>query len=289
MKSNVNILFGGRKGFFLPAAETGSRKDGRNLIAEAKQNGYAVAETAAEMKAAPGDKILGLFNMGNMLFEIDRKGSSEPSLAEMAGKALEVLEKNQEGFFLMVEGGRIDHAAHNHDIAAVISDTLAFDEAVKVAYDYQRSHPDTLLIVTADHETGGVAVLPYGKTSKEFEGINLESIAKIKASHEVWGKELGKDPTPAKIKEVIKGAFDIELTDDEAKVIQENTLKKLDPRHFRSSIGFVLRLYHRVGWVNDSHTASPLFLLGVGPGAEKIKGWKHNTEVFTIMKEAFGF
>ncbi len=289
VKSDVKILLGGRKGFFLPEAEKGRRKDGRNLLDEARQNGYIVVGTAEEMKGAQGEKILGLFNSGNMLFEIDRKGSTEPSLNEMTMKALEVLDRNKEGFFLMVEAGRIDHAAHGNDIAAVISDTLAFDEAIKAAYDYQKSHPDTLLIVTSDHETGGLAVLPYSQTSQEYVGINLEAISKIQGSHEKWGKELGKDPTPEKIKEVFKKNFDLDLKEDEVKVIKENTLKKYDPRHFRSSIGFVLRLYHRIGWVSDSHSASPLLLFGIGPGSEKIKGWRHNTELFTIMKEAYGF
>ena len=78
-----------------------------------RQNGYVVVETAEEMKKADGRKILGLFNQSNMLFEIDRKGSTEPSLAEMTTKALEVLSKEGQGFFLMVEAGRIDHAAHH--------------------------------------------------------------------------------------------------------------------------------------------------------------------------------
>ena len=69
-----------------------------------------------------------------------------------------------------------------HDIGAVIWDTLAFDEAIKVAYDFQKANPDTLLIITADHETGGLVVLPYSLTSKEYEGINLEAISKIKGS-----------------------------------------------------------------------------------------------------------
>jgi alkaline phosphatase len=264
VKSGVNILFGGRKAFFIPEAEKGKRKDGRNLINEAKQNGYVVVETAEEMKKAQGEKILGLFNKDNMLFEIDRKGSQEPSLAEMTTKALEVLNKDKEGFFLMVEAGRIDHAAHHHDIAAVLSDTLAFDGAIKVAYDFLKNNPDTFLIITADHETGGLVVLPYSHTSEEYEGINLEAISKIKASHEKRNKELDKDPTIERIKEVIKKYYDIDLKDDEVKVIKEDTLRKLDPRHFHyemdGSVAFVLRLYHRIGWATDSHSATPLFL-----------------------------
>jgi len=293
VRSDVNILFGGRKIFFLPEAEKGKRKDGRNLLNEARENGYLVVQTAEEMKKADGKKILGLFDLDNMLFDIDRKGSAEPSLAEMTVKALDLLGSNENGFFLMVEAGRIDHAAHHNDIAAVISDLLAFDDAIQAAYDFQKNHPDTLLVITADHETGGVMVLPYAEKGEEYEGINLKAISQIKASHEKRTKELGKDPSSEKIREVMKAYYGIDLKDEEVKTIKENALRKLDPRHFHyewdGSIGFVLRLYHRIGWATDSHSATPLFLWGVGPGSERIKGWRHNTELFTIMKEAYGF
>ena len=293
MKSDANILFGGGKDFFISELEKGKRKDGRNLLNEARQNRYIVVETAEEMKKVQGEKILGLFNLGNMTFEIDRKGSTEPSLAEMTTKAFEVLSKREQGFFLMVEGGRIDHAAHHYDIGSVIFDTLAFDGAVKIAYDFQKANPDTLLIITADHETGGLVVLPYTPTSKEYEGINLEAISKIKGSYSRRNRELGDNPSPEKIKEVMKTYYDIDLTEDQVRVIQENPLKKLDPRHFsqygNAGIAYVLRLYHRIGWATDSHSATPLFLWGIGPGSEKIKGWRHNTELFKIMKEAYGF
>jgi alkaline phosphatase len=266
VKSDVNILFGGRKEFFLSGSEKGKRKDDRNLLNDARGNGYLVVETAEKMEKAQGEKILGLFNLGNMLFEIDRKGSTEPSLAEMTAKAIDLLSKGQDGFFLMVEGGRIDHAAHHQDIAAVIMDMLAFDEAIKVAYDFQKTHPDTLLIITADHETGGLVVLPYSQTSEKYEGINLKAISQINASHEKRNKELGKDPTSEKIKEVIKRYYEIDLKDEEVKTIKENTLRKFDSRHFHydmdGSIAFVLRLYHRIGWATDSHSATPLFYGG---------------------------
>jgi alkaline phosphatase len=293
VKSAVNILFGGGKDLFIPESEKGKRKDGRNLFQEARQKKYVIAETAEEMKNAQGDKILGIFHPGFMSFEIDRKGSLEPGLAEMTAKAIQVLSQKDEGFFLMVEGGRIDHAAHYYDIGSVISDTLAFDDAVKVAYDFQKGNPDTLLIVTADHETGGLVVLPYAPSSKEYEGINLEAISKIKGSFLKRNMDLGENPSPERVKEVMKKYYDIDLTEEQVKIIRENPLKALDPRHFakygNAGIATVLRLYHRIGWATDSHTATPLFLWGIGPGSEKIKGWRHNTELFKIMKEAYGF
>ena len=136
-------------------------------------------------------------------------------------------------------------------------------------------------------------MLPFSLTSKEYEGINLGAISKIKGSWERRNKELGEDPSPEKIKEVMKKYYDIDLTEEDVRVIRENPLKQLDPRHFHYGrngiIAFALRLYHRIGWATDSHSATPLFLWGIGPGSEKIKGWRHNTELFRIMKEAYGF
>ena len=122
--------------------------------------------------------------------------------------------------------------------------------------------------------------------------MNLEAISKIKASNEVRNKELGKAPTAEKIKEVIKKYYDIDLKDDEVNAIKEDTIRKLDPRHFPDmdgAIAFALRPYHRVGWALESHSATPLLLWGIGPGSEKIYGWRHNTELFGMIREAYGF
>ena len=159
LRAGVDVLMGGRKQIFLPEISAGKRQDNRNLLDEARSAGYAVVDSAAELHRVEGGRILGLFNMGNMAYEMDRDSTSEPSLAEMTGKTLQVLSQNPKGFFAMIEGGRIDHAAHRNDAAATIRDTLAFDEAVGVVLEFQRTHPDTLLMVTADHETGGMAII----------------------------------------------------------------------------------------------------------------------------------
>ena len=177
----VDVLLGGRKQFFLSEAAGGMRKDDRNLLEEARTAGYILVGTAAELQQATGAKLLGLFNMGNMAFEIDRAKTGEPSLAEMTAKTLEVLAKNPKGFFAMIEGGRIDHAAHRNDAPATIRDTLAFDEAVGAVLEFQRKNPDTLVIVTADHETGGMAVIGHSKGSP---GTDLSAIQKAQASFE---------------------------------------------------------------------------------------------------------
>jgi alkaline phosphatase len=286
----VDVLMGGRKLFFLPEASGGQRKDGRNLLEEAKAAGYTVVGTADELKQASDGRILGLFNMGNMSFEIDRAKTPEPSLAEMTLKTLQVLSKSPKGFFAMIEGGRIDHAAHRNDAAATIQDMLAFDAAVGVALDFARRTPDTLLIVTADHETGGMALIGHSKESKEYIGIDLQAIRKIRISLELLVAELGKNPTPEKIKAEVKQHLSVDLTDDEARTVANDTIRKLDPANYSypmlHSLAFVLRPYLRVGWGSQTHTASPLFAFGTGPGSERVKGLLHNTELFTIMRAA---
>jgi len=290
LKLGVEVLMGGRKQFFLPEISAGKRKDGRNLLDEARAAGYTVVGDAEELKAADGSKILGLFNMGNMVYEIDRPSTMEPSLAEMTARALQVLSKSPKGFFAMIEGGRIDHAAHRNDVAATILDTLAFDEAIGVALDFQRRNPDTLIIVTADHETGGMALIGHSKDSKEYVGIDLAAIRKTTASFEVIAGDLGKNPTPEKIKELVKAYLAIEITDDEATIVANDTIRKLEPANYSypylHSLAFVLRPYLRVGWGSQTHTASPLLAFGTGPGSERIVGFLHNTQLFEIMKTA---
>jgi len=291
LKFGVDVLMGGRKQFFLPESAGGKRKDGRNLLEEAQKAGYTVAGTAEELKTAPTTgKVLGLFNMGNMSYEIDRAATMEPSLAEMTGKALQILSKSNNGFFVMIEGGRIDHAAHRNDAPATIRDTLAFDEAVGVAMDFVKKNPATLLIVTADHETAGMALIGHSKESKEYVGMDLKAVEKAIGSFELMAGKWGKKPTPEKIKEIVKQSLDIDLTDDEARTVADDTIKKLDPYNYSydylHSLGFVLRPYLRVGWGSQTHTASPLFLFGSGPGSQKIGGLMHNTEIFMVMKAA---
>jgi alkaline phosphatase len=274
LRAGVDVLLGGGKRFFLPEAAGGNRKDGRDLVEEARRAGYAVVGTASELQRAGDGKILGLFNMGNMAYEIDRARTAEPSLAAMAAKTLEVLAKNPKGFFAMIEGGRIDHAAHRNDAAATIRDTLAFDGAVGVALDFQRKNPDTLLIVTADHETGGMALIEHGK---KRVGMDLFAIQKVQTSLERILDALGKNPTPEKVREMVKKHTAIELTEEETRLVANDTLHTL---------AFVLQPYLGVGWASQGHTASPLFAFGSGPGSEDLVGFRHNTELFRIMKTA---
>ncbi|WP_376696996.1 alkaline phosphatase [Wenzhouxiangella sp. EGI_FJ10305] len=179
----IDVIFGGGRRAFLPSSETdpedpeqrGHRGDGRNLIEEWRarhENGHYVwnldgFEALPETSEGP---VLGLFQPSHMQYEHDRPEdvAGEPSLAEMTASSLDLLSDEQRGFFLMVEGGRIDHAHHANNAWRALTDAIAFASAVKKADEMVGE--DTLIIVTADHghalTFGG-----YGKRGNPILGL----------------------------------------------------------------------------------------------------------------------
>jgi len=160
IEHHPNVLLGGGEDEFLPPIATGcfpqsgERSDGRNLINEAIADGYTYVCSATAFNAVnplTTPFLLGLFGDEGM------SRPYAPSLADMTDKAISILSLDPDGFLLMVEGGQIDWAAHGNDAANTISDTLGFDSAVNVGLSYASTHTNTLLIVTADHETGGMS------------------------------------------------------------------------------------------------------------------------------------
>jgi len=132
--------------------------DPRNLISEFQDKGYAIVRNAAELKNVQEDKFLGLFTgKGGFTPEHQRQaGNPEPHLFEMTLKALETLARDPDGFFVMIEGSQIDWACHANDVSYLMGEMEGFDLAVKAALDFQKNHRETLIIVTADHECGGL-------------------------------------------------------------------------------------------------------------------------------------
>ncbi len=142
------------------------REDEQNLIADAQDNGYAFACTAEQFAAIPeteGTKILGVFARSGFPFYPERaEVPGVPTIREMTEKSISILEQNPNGFFLMVEAGQIDWGAHDNDGAYVLEAMREADETLLYLMDYVAQNPDTLLVVTADHETGGMG-FSYGQ------------------------------------------------------------------------------------------------------------------------------
>jgi alkaline phosphatase len=174
---HVNVLLGGGLGRFQQVI-TGGPHAGKTVVESASLQGYSVVYDAANLEAADSDRVLGLFNAGNMSLEWgglqavpfpgsglpggqtcseNQRPANEPSLAEMTTKAIDLLDDrsgrnwNRRGFFLQVEGASIDKQDHVENPCQQIGETIAFDRAIRVAVRYAETHPDTLIIVTADH------------------------------------------------------------------------------------------------------------------------------------------
>jgi len=159
--NRINVLFGGGRKYFLPQSDPNSgRKDDLDLLAKARDAGYTCIHTPGQFRNVEGSHVLGLFQ-----FDALTTGAPEPSLAMMTRKAIRLLRRanldstdGRYGFFLMVEGSQIDWECHANRVNGSIRQTLLFDQAVEAAVDFALKDGHTLVIVTADHETGGMTL-----------------------------------------------------------------------------------------------------------------------------------
>ncbi len=177
---NIEVLFGGGAEYFIPKGKSltdydyfkditpalngpSKRKDDRDLINDFAKKGYQIINTKEELTnlSDKTEKTIGLFAAGGMNAAIDRdeEETGEPSLVDMASKSINILSKSKKGFFLMVEAARIDWEAHDNDAGSVYKAVEEMNRVLKVCYDYYKEDPkNTLVIFTADHETGGFAL-----------------------------------------------------------------------------------------------------------------------------------
>lgn len=275
-----DVMLGGGIEFFQP---DGERTDGRDLIAEAREAGYALVYTADEMERASG-RVLGLFSESHMAYEVDRAATEQPSLAAMTRKALALLD-GRSGFFVMIEGGRIDHAAHGNDPVAHLHDVIAYDEAVAEALAFAERDGETLVLSVADHETGGFSIGRDGRYGFESE-ILLQSTASAEGMMmELARRTNGDRPDIATVESVLlaHAAFD-EVTDDEraALALALQSESRWEPGRTMAQITSARAL---VGWTTGGHTGEDVTLHAAGPGREHFMGFLDNTDVALRIAE----
>jgi alkaline phosphatase len=195
LADGVDVLMGGGRNHFTPfdaTANSRGRADGRKLLSELANAGYTVAANKADMAAAPiNKKFIGLYSSKSHLeYELDRsatpplgEGAAQPSLSEMTAKAIDILSQNPNGYFLMVEGGRIDHALHATNAKRAPVDTIAFDDAIQTALDkIKKTDPtlaNTLIVVTADHDHT-MTFNGYGKRGNPILDINRQRLSQFR-------------------------------------------------------------------------------------------------------------
>ena len=276
LAGGVDLLMGGGRGQFVPAGEGGVRKDGRNLLQEAERAGYSLAIRPEDLKAVNGLPLLGLFAESELGYTID-KPKDEPTLAEMTAKALELLPQEGNGFFLMVEGAMIDYGAHANDLATMIGEALAFDEAVRVAREFVAAHPDTLLIVTADHETGGLTLT--GRPNWEVVRQQPMSVEKAVRAWATLGK------VPYQRLRALQQMLGAELSvEQRARLLHAST----DLEEMGGMLARMMSEPAGVSWSSHEHPAAWVPVVGIGPGSELLRAFQDNTDVSNLLRLALG-
>ena len=282
-----------------------------NLYDLCEQNGYVLAGGYADAKAKIGAQKMLLVpaerlvdrsrHAGALPYAIDRKEGdlSLPEIVEVAIAQLSIHDR----FLMMAEGGKIDYASHANDGGTVLREVLDFDNAIKVAYDFYMQHPDeTLIVVTADHETGGMALGNSDYT------LNLKVLAEQKCSSDLLSdqlsalqKEAGERLTWEQVREVISkntGLYaEVEMSEEDDQLLQaafaqmiqhqgvEKSLYK-DINALASKALALLNQKSRLGWTSKGHTASAVPVFAIGVGAERFTGWHDNSEIAPLIYEA---
>ncbi|UVW28253.1 alkaline phosphatase [Massilia sp. H6] len=268
----VDVLMGGGRHHFTPwnkASNPKGRADGRDLLAELAKQGYDVATTRAGMMSArPGRKFVGIYSADDHLDYSLARRPEQPSLSEMALTAIELLSQDPDGFFLMVEGGKIDHALHDTNASNALADTVAFDEAIRAAIERMRSIDpgleNTLVVVTADHDHTMVLSGYPKRGSKVLDIV-----------HDYASGEPKKDADGKTFTALLFGNGKVR-PDSRADV---DSATAQDPR-YRQEAG--------VRTVYESHGGGDVKLYAVGAGSAPFKGTIENTQVFHLMKAAAG-
>lgn len=286
LASRVDVLLGGGSDKF----DSAKRKDKRDLFADFTKEGYAILRNADELNgAAPDKRWLGVFSPSHIPYVIDQQNDAEhqrkvPTLAAMTRRALERL-ANADRFFLLVEGGRVDQACHNCDIAAALREQIAFDETIDVALEFQRTHPDTLIVLATDHGCGNPAVNAIGGAYARSSPL-FKNVAEIKCSVATILRQLGNEPTVARIQSVFREATGgYEVSERRAALLATFLANKGSVLYdvMNSAvvqIGQLLANHLAVGWTGSTHSADYVLVTARGPGAEHFRGFTNGTQVF---------
>ena len=268
----VDVLMGGGRNHFTPfdaASNPKGRADGRDLMAEFAARGYTVAAGRSAMLAAPrGKKFVGIYSDSSHLDYVKQRRASQPSLPEMTAKAIELLADNPKGFFLMVEGGKIDHALHDSNAANALEETIAFDDAIQTALAAMHKRDpglrNTLIVVTADHDHT-IVMNGYSRRGNPILDI-VRNYSDGQPALDADGKTFtalafGNGPNRKPLRETL----------DSATVMADD--------------------YHQETGVRlsgETHGGGDVKLFATGAAAGPFKGTMENTRVFHLMKAAFG-
>lgn len=308
LNTGPDVMLGGGLNYYMSAADleksniiskihfaAALEPQARDTIFEdVLKSGYQLVFDKKALASAKGPKLLGLFAPQALPYVIER-GPQYPLLKDMTAKALEVLSKREKGFFLMVEAGAIDWVLHANDQGALLKELLEFDDTLGLIADFVQKNPNTLVIITADHDTGG-----FGLAYRKLKGIelaekkqagyplyedtdyvafaNLDIIAKQNKTLENIIKNYNalpaKDKTAKTIQKIVRDNMGFDISDE--LLAGETDIAK--------AIAGISKMLG-VAWTTDNHTAEPVLAVFIAPaGAVTAPGIMHSTELNKIME-----
>ncbi len=289
LSRQVDVLLGGGAKHF---QRTKAGAAGTDYFKAFEQAGYTLVRNRDQLLRLPrADKrLLGVFSADHIPYAIDRRNDDSlaqiPDLPAMFAASLQQLQGSKDGFILQVEGGRVDHAGHSNDAGTILHEQLEFDACIPLALEFIEKNPDTMLIVTTDHGTGGCQLDGLGHQYLE-SGPALETINRIRHSFEWIEKRFLAaekiDPN------IVTHATGIVPSDEQVAAMQV-ALDDSDRWRFLADFtrifGSELTGISSVGWSSQNHTAENVELLAFGPGSEQIPAFIRNYELFGIMTDA---
>ncbi|MGZ8467516.1 MAG: alkaline phosphatase [Candidatus Binatia bacterium] len=293
-----DVMLGGGMDQFLPKGQPGSqRNDDTDMIAEFKKIGYRSLTNLAELQSAGSGKVLGLFNLLEMSFEIDRDKGNEPSIYDLTQATIRLLHnQNPRGFFAFIESENIDRASHANDIAAVIHDYREFDRAVGLAYEFYRKYPrETLIIVASDHESGGLGMTLALKDMSSSKGSNLvdgklddfKKLQGISLSLQKAAKLLGTNPRGEAVDKLMAEHFPGFTLAPEfrEKIVNGQFMSRtIFAEPVANALGMMIANNTQIYWQNTAHTNQPVLVAALGVGAERFKGYYDNADFGKKLK-----
>lgn len=284
--NNLDVMIGGGNAFLTADMKQYFKSNNTTLIQNDKQ----------ALLNFKGDKLWALYEEEDVPYDIDRDTLAIPSLAQSTAKALEVLEKNKNGFFLMVEGSKIDWAAHANDPIAIMTEYMAFDKAVGVVMDYALKHVNTTVIILPDHGNSGFSI--GRKDLKNYSKASLEElfgpVSKVKYTAVGIEKKLNGVPHE-RIKETFMELTGIQLTNEEAdEFLKAKSFKATDYTEAAKSenlTNLVTKIINRrtyFGFTSSGHTGEEVFLAAYHPKGHIPSGNLRNSEINTYLQQVSG-
>ncbi|MCH9690543.1 MAG: alkaline phosphatase [Gammaproteobacteria bacterium] len=299
MGDGLDVILGGGLRHFIPKDDGGKREDNRDLTEEwkARYKGEQTAryirnqEELASVNISQTDKLLGLFSLSHMRYNQDRlaSASDEPALSEMTTTAIDLLQKNTKGYFLMVESGRIDHAHHSGNAYNALHDTLAFAKAIKAAKE-KVNLEETLILVTADH-SHVMTISGYSTRGNPILGKVVGNNPTTGAPEASPSLDSSDEPKPYTTLSYINGAGYADCGHEADADVRCDGLRFNTGRQDLTDIDTKNPGFHQEAlvptvdsdFISESHAGEDISLYATGAGSELVQGTQEQNTVFHWM------